>query len=250
MRGNPDRWRAVALLAILAAWAVATTGCGSTKMSGTPRTGTEQLLLTNAWDDALRGVDFTPLTGVPVYLDTQHVNAIDQGWVISSIRQAMLEQGVLLRAKPEQAQWIVEPRVGVYGTDSYSMLVGIPQVTVPPTVTGIPAGTVPEIPLIKKSDQQGIAKLAMFAYERASGRVVWRSGTMLASSNAKDIYIGGAGPFQSGTVRKRRKLTGVNIPLIHDPEPDEPTTPRRRPIASPPPMALPSSAADLESFAP
>src|SRR3954467_12256069 len=74
-------------------------GCGSTKTTGTARTGTEQLLLTNAWDDALRKVDFRPLAGVPVFLDTANVTAVDQGWVVSSLRQAMLAQGVLLKPK-------------------------------------------------------------------------------------------------------------------------------------------------------
>ena len=87
-------------------------------------TGTEQLLLTNAWDSALAKVDFRPLTGVPVYLDTTNVAAVDQGWVVSSLHQAMLTQGVLLRTKPEQAQWIVEARVGAYGTDAYNVAGG------------------------------------------------------------------------------------------------------------------------------
>ena len=102
----------VRAIATLIAIAPALAGCGSTKMTSTPRTGTEQLLLTNAWDTALRKIDFSPLTGVPVYLDTQYVTAIDQGWVVSSLRQALLSQGVMLRAKPEQAQWVVEARVG------------------------------------------------------------------------------------------------------------------------------------------
>ena len=91
----------------------------------TARTATEQMLLTNAWDTALQRVDFRPSTGVPVYLDTTNINAaIDQGWIVSSIRQAMLQQGVLLRAKPEQAQWVVEARVGAYGTNDDSWLIG------------------------------------------------------------------------------------------------------------------------------
>ena len=43
-------------------------GCGTTRMTNTARTGTEQLLLTNAWDQALNQVDFRPLVGVPVFL--------------------------------------------------------------------------------------------------------------------------------------------------------------------------------------
>src|SRR4051794_92001 len=189
-------WPLLTLAASLAA-----SGCGTVKTTGTARTGTEQLLLTNAWDSALQKVDFRPLTGVPVYLDTTNVAAVDQGWVVSSLRQAMLAQGVLLRAKPEQAQWVVEARVGAYGTDENNLLVGIPQTTIPQTVTGMPAGNIPEISLIKKSDQQGVAKLALFAYDRASGQLVWNSGTMTAKATAKDIYVGGVGPIQSGSIR-------------------------------------------------
>src|SRR3954454_2760052 len=116
-------------------------GCGSTKTSGTARTGTEQLLLTNAWDDALRKVDFRPLAGVPVFLDTANVTAVDQGWVVSSLRQAMLSQGVLLKTKAEQAQWVVEARVGAYGTDEYNYLIGVQQMNVPTVVPGIPGGS-------------------------------------------------------------------------------------------------------------
>lgn len=234
-------------------------GCGSTKMTGTARTGTEQLLLTNAWDDALRKVDFRPLAGVPVYLDSQNVTAVDQGWIVSSLRQAMLSQGVLIKPKPELAQWVVEARVGAYGTNEYNWLVGIPQTTVPAVVPGVPSGTIPEIPMIKKSDQHAVAKMALFAYDRSSGQMVWNSGTMLATTRAKDIYVGGVGPIQSGSIWKRNRKIGVNIPMISDPEMVSaagaaPKTGRvgtgSAPAFDPPTMGLPASASDLESFAP
>ena len=188
-------------------------GCGTTKTTGTTRTGTEQLLLTNAWDDALRKVDFRPLAGVPVFLDTANVTAVDQGWVVSSLRQAMLSQGVLLKPKAEQAQWVVEARVGAYGTDEYNYLIGIPQTTIPTVVPGMPGGTIPEIPFVKKSDQHAVAKMALFAYDRSSGQMVWNSGTMLSTSSAKDVYVVGVGPIQSGSIWKRNKRIGVNPTL-------------------------------------
>lgn len=232
---------------------LAATGCGTVKQTGTARTGTEQILLTNAWDDALRQIDFRPLAGVPVYLDTQFVTAVDQGWVVSSLRQAMISQGVLLRAKPELAQWIVEARVGAYGTDSYNYLIGVPQVTVPPTLAGVPTGTIPEIPLMKKSQQLAFSKMALFAYDRASGQMVWRSGTQLASADAKDVYVGGFGPISSGSIRKRNKRIGINLPMISDPTPT--ATPSGQPNSSglsdpAATMSLPASASDLESFSP
>jgi hypothetical protein len=229
-------------------------GCGTVRTTGTERSATEQLLLTNAWDSALQKVDFRPLTGVPVYLDTTNINApVDQGWIVSSIRQAMLQQGVLLRAKPEQAQWIVEARVGAYGTNDYSLLVGVPQTTVPGTFVGLPQGTIPEIPLAKRSEQQAIAKLALFAYDRASGQIVWNSGTMLDTSTAKDVYVAGVGPIQSGSIRGGTEFVGIKIPLtaeaaaVGDPGGPQSTRPAV-PFSSP--ALRQRGTLDLDAFAP
>lgn len=206
---------------ILALAALAAVGCGTVKQSGTARTGTEQLLLTNALDRAIQRIDFRPLTGVPVYLDTANVNAVDQGYVVSSLRQALLTQGALLRPKIEQAQFVVEARVGAYGTDSYDWLVGVPQTTIPQVITGMPSGTIPEIALAKKTDQLGTAKLALFAYDRASGKVVWTSGTQLDTATAKDMYLGGVGPIQSGTIRGGTQVVGIKVPLTSEDEADK-----------------------------
>lgn len=243
------------ILAALAALVSAPSwGCGTVKTTGTARTGTEQLLLTNAWDTALQKVDFRPLTGVPVFLDTSNVTAVDQGWVVSSLRQAMLMQGVLLRAKAEQAQWIVEARVGAYGTNEDSWLLGIPQVTVPPTLTGMPTGTIPKIPIAERNRQQGVAKLALFAYDRASGQLVWNSGTMQATANVKDVTIGGVGPIRSDP--NGTEFMGARVPSAKDMAPSKSRRKRGRATAptvepfEPPPMAAPPSAANLETFAP
>jgi hypothetical protein len=195
------------------------------------------------------------LTGVPVYLDTSNINAsVDQGWIVSSIRQAMLQQGVLLRAKPEQAQWIVEPRVGAYGTDDYSLLIGIPQTTVPATLTGIPQGTIPEIPLAKRSEQQAIAKLALFAYDRSSGQIVWNSGTVLDTASAKDVYVAGLGPIQSGSIRGGTEFVGIKIPLTAEGtattnDVNSPQAARSAVPFSSPALRQPNTF-DLEAFAP
>ena len=191
---------------------------------------------------------------MPVYLDTTNINApIDQGWMVSSIRQAMLQQGVLLRAKPEQAQWIVEARVGAYGTNEYGLLIGIPQTTIPGTLTGLPQGTIPEISLAKRSEQQAIAKMALFAYDRSSGQIVWNSGTMLETSTAKDVYVGGLGPIQSGTIHGGTEFVGIKIPLTAEAAPPTiPTAPSRARSAVPfsTPALRQSGTIDLDAFAP
>jgi hypothetical protein len=245
-----------ARLALAMALAAAVAGCGTVKTTNTARTGTEQLLLTDAWDQALSRIDFRPLTGVPCHLEIQHITAVDLGWVVSSLKQAMLQQGVLLRAKPEQAQWIVEARVGAYGTDQYDLLIGVPQTTVPMVIPGMPAGTIPEMSLAKRTDQHGVVKMALFAYDRASGQLVWTSGTSQSKSNAKDVYLMGAGPVQSGTIRKSTEFSGMKIPVPHDltggligqPAPEfDGTAPGE---AVPLPLPPSATAADIESFSP
>jgi hypothetical protein len=250
---NDPGWKRTEGVSLLVLAGLLTTGCGTVKTTGTARSGTEQLLLTNAWDSALQKVDFRPLTGVPVYLDTANINAsIDQGWIVSSLRQAMLQQGVLLRAKPEQAQWIVEARVGAYGTDEHNLLIGIPQTTIPATVTGVPQGTIPEIPLAKRSEQQAIAKLALFAYDRSSGQIVWNSGTLLDTANAKDVYVAGVGPIQSGSIRGGTEFVGIKLPLTSEATTQDPNSPEaaRASVPFTTPALRQSVTTDLDTFSP
>jgi len=237
---------------VLALALVSLTGCGTIKTTGTTRSGTEQLLLTQAWDSALQKVDFRPLTGVPVYLDTTNATAVDQGWIVSSIREAMLAQGVLLRTKPEQAQWVVEARVGAYGTNDKSWLLGISQTTIPPTVTGVPSGTIPELPLIKRNDQQAVAKLALFAYDRSSGQFVWSSGTMLATANTKDVFIGGLGPIHRDSTQDGAEFVGIRLPVPGQPSRNDQEAPSSygRNASSDPTAIRQLPSGDADSFMP
>src|SRR5262249_4607537 len=69
-------------LALVAA--VAAAGCGTTRVSDTQRTATEQLLVSNAVDQAVSQIDFRVLAGKPVYFDAQYLPAsTDRGYVVS-----------------------------------------------------------------------------------------------------------------------------------------------------------------------
>jgi len=201
-------------LGLILAAALLQPGCGTVRNTNTPRTGTEQILLTDAFDQALGRIDFSPLQGIPVYFDTKNIEAIDKGWVISGIREAMLLRGVRLMDKPEQASVIVEGRIGAFGTEDHNFLIGIPQMTIPVTLTGMPTGSVPEIALLKKNDQYALSKLALFGYERASGGIVWTSGTSTAYANSKNLFIGGLGPIQSGSHKKKPEFMGLVLPQM------------------------------------
>jgi hypothetical protein len=71
---------------------------------------------------------------------------------------------------------------------------------------------IPEIALIKKSDMKGVAKIAVFAYDRKSGDALWQSGLVDARSTLKDTWVLGAGPFSSGSIKRRTELAGEELP--------------------------------------
>jgi hypothetical protein len=105
------------------------------------------------------------------------------------------------------------------------------------------------MPLLKKNAQDGVAKLAMFAYDRGSGQLVWTSGTMLAKANAKDVFVLGLGPFQSGSIRNGTEFVGEKLPLGSD-RSSGGNGPKTAVPFTTPAIRQPAGAADLESFAP
>ena len=208
------RW--LALVLVLSASA----GCGTTRITDTQRTATEQLLVSNAVDQAVSELDFRHLAGKTVYFDPQYLDGVtDRGYVISSIRQHLLACGCILKEDRGQAEYVVEARSGGIGTDRHSLLIGVPQMNLPTILPGQPS-SIPEIPVAKKTDQKGVAKIAVYAYNRRTGRPAWQSGVVQQESTAKDTWILGVGPIQRGTIRKGTEFAGapIRIPLVNNDE--------------------------------
>jgi len=207
---------------LLVAWAALVAllaGCGTTKWSDSPRTATEQLLVSDAIDRAISEIDFSALANTRVYLDTRFIiTALDQNYVISTMRQHMLASGCIIMDKADEATYVVEMRAGSLGTNRQDLLFGMPSTTLP-TVGLLPTGaaTIPEIALVKRTNQQGVCKIAVFAYDRRSGRPVWQSGNRQVASRAKDIWVMGAGPFQRGTIYDGTAFAGerFSVPLVN-----------------------------------
>jgi hypothetical protein len=196
------------------------TGCGTTKWSDSPRTATEQLLVSDAIDRAISEIDFSALADKNVYLDSRFIiTTLDQNYVVSTLRQHMLASGCIIKDKPEEASYVVEVRTGSLGTNRQDLLFGVPSTTLP-TAGLLPVGaaTIPEIALVKRTNQQGVCKIAVFAYDRMSGRPVWQSGNRKVASRAKDIWVAGAGPFQRGTIYDGTAFAGEKfaVPLVAD----------------------------------
>lgn len=209
-------------------------GCGTT----TSRTGTEQLLISDAVDKAVDKIDFSALEGIKVYLDSRYISSlrtnlfIDSNYVTSSLRQQLTAAGALIQDDREQATLIVEPRVGALGADGNDVTYGVPQSGALSSAVSVVSGStlpvIPEISLGRTDAQSGVAKLVVFAYDRESREPVWQSGLAKAESTSSNTWILGAGPFQRGSIHEGVRFAGRKIdppPLAHAYRPFEATEP-------------------------
>jgi hypothetical protein len=195
-------WTAPFVAICLAALA----GCGTTRSSDSMRTATEQLLISDAIDRAVQTIDFQPLASQSVFLDDVRLKeVVDREYLVSTLRQHLLASGCTIKNNRNEADFIVEVRAGAVGTDRNDLLFGIPATNVPQIVPlqGVPSA-IPEVPLAKRRDQRGVAKISMFAYHRESGKPVWQSGVAARESSSNDVWLFGAGPFQYGSILKER----------------------------------------------
>lgn len=199
-------------------------GCGTTLS----RTATEQLLASDAVDRSIANIDFRDLSEKKVYFDTQYlktvkgVGFVNADYIVSSLRQQMVAAELLLQDKKEDADYIIEARVGTLGTNGHEVTYGMPQsasfntalntaASMVPTMPAIPS--MPELSFAKKNAELAAAKMSLFAYHRESKRPVWQSGVAQATSSAKDTWVFGAGPFQSGTIYDHPQFAGNQLRL-------------------------------------
>lgn len=225
-------------------------GCGTTKWSDTGRTATEQLLISTAVDKAINEINFEPLAGKSVFFDSQYVQGVtDEHYVVGSLLQQMLSHGCALKETRDQADYIVVARAGAVGTNRHDVMVGVPSINLPVVgaMAGVPS-SIPEIPFAKTTEQQGVAKIALFAYNRKSGRAVWQSGVFPVASYAKDSWILGAGPFQRGSIYDGTRFAGSRLIKPFRAKPDEASNKPKIPITAEVVFEEPASLA--ESSAP
>ena len=182
-----------------------------------------------------RGHRFAPLAGKAVYFDTKYlvvvkgVGFVNAEYVTSALRQQMLASGCLLQDKPEDAEYVVEARIGALGTDAHDVTYGIPPSSgiaqAAEMLPNVPRVPIPDISFARKEDLLGASKVAVFAYHRETKIPVWQSGISVATSNARDTFVLGVGPVQDGTIYHGTHFAGsrMQIPLLSGKQQDPPT---------------------------
>ncbi len=181
--------------AILSLLMCAVAGCSSSKVSHTPRTATEQMLISNAVDQSLANIDFAPFAGRRVFLEEKYMDSVDKSYILASVRHQLMRQGCTLADKKEDSEITIEARSGGVGTDSNELFVGIPEVTVPGMLT------LPEVRLVNRNSLTGTAKIGLVAYSSTSGEAIGEGGLSLAQSDRNDWFVLGVGPYQNGSLK-------------------------------------------------
>jgi hypothetical protein len=197
-------WAAMACLAV-----VVTAGCGTTRWTDSARTATEQMLTSDAIERAVMQVDATSLSGRKVFLDVSALDSTtDRLYLSSSLRHQLLACGVGLAENRTDAEVIVEARAGAIGTNRDELMVGIPATNL--TVMGF-GGVIPEMSAAKRTDQEAVAKITLFAYDRETGMPLWQSGVQNVASRTHDRWYFGAGPFKTGDINDNPRFAGIRL---------------------------------------
>jgi hypothetical protein len=188
--------RAQSFLALLslAIWA----GCATTRYTDTSRTAMEQMLISNAVDQALDRVEFPQLAGQSVFIEEKYIECVDKAYVLGCVRHRVLAGGARLADKADNADIVLEIRSGGVGTDKVETFYGMPAMAVP----GPLPISLPEVKLLGRSTQSGTAKLGIVAYHAKEKKAIGSGGMALARSHDHSWTVLGMGPYFRGEVRE------------------------------------------------
>jgi hypothetical protein len=146
-------------------------GCTTARSTAPLRTATEQLLISTAADRAAQQLALGIPAGTKVFVDSRYFQGYDDGYALAAIRTQMLKSGLMVVDDRALAEAVVMVSSGALSTDQNSLLIGLPQLTVP----YLPAGnsvTVPEIALFKQAEEKGVAKFVATGYDAKTGKLI------------------------------------------------------------------------------
>jgi hypothetical protein len=162
------------------------TGCVTDRQTDTPRTATEELLISNAADRAAEAISKAMPPNEKMFLDTTDFDATDGKYAIGAVRDALLHRNDTLVDKKVDADLVVELRSGALATNDHEMLIGIPSLTLPIPLAG--AVSTPKVALYDDTTQLGVAKFAATGIDPKTGALVASSAPQFGVAH-KSKYI-------------------------------------------------------------
>jgi hypothetical protein len=197
-----------------------TTGCSSVRITDPPRTADEEFLLTEAARRSIAQLSLDALRDRAIWIESgfafpttqplEHAYSggevrqprFEELFVIAELRARMLRSGVRLAQSREDAQVILEIRIGAVSTNREEFLLGLPGITFPSSTgtSGDIATLTPEIAVLKRTTRRGFASIAFVAYWADSGELLTLSGPFVGRSIRKDSWLCGFGPTTAGDI--------------------------------------------------
>jgi hypothetical protein len=162
------------------AFALVLGGCTTERVTEPQESATEQLLVSNAVDHAVNGLDPGLPRGSKSFVDAQYVDTTPSDhmryprYFVGMVRDRLLRSGLQLVDDRKSADVVLELRSGAQSIDHDTFMVGLPSLTIPVPLSG--TVNTPEIALFKKDRRNGIAKLSITAYRQHDGALAASTG--------------------------------------------------------------------------
>lgn len=164
-------------VAIFIVAALILTGCTSEEVTAPPESATEQLLLSQATDEALAHANLGIFAGRKVYFDFTYFDSYKAKYAQGTIRDAFSRAGALIAPDSKSADVIVEARSGALSGETNSAFLGIPAVPIPiPFTSAVP--TTPQVSVYESEEQLAYAKIVLLAYDNKTRAHVYSSGSL------------------------------------------------------------------------
>lgn len=176
----PTPFRALAILIL----ALSVNACTVARVTQPDRVATEQLLYSRAMDRLSEALAIEIRDDTKVYVEEKYVEGTDTKYLVASIRDRVLRAGGLLASSRDDADLVLEPRVGAASIDRKTVLLGIPGFEIPVPLAG--PLEFPELALFKRDRQQGVVKLAMTSYDARTGALKKSSNPVFSFSERTD----------------------------------------------------------------
>lgn len=155
---------------LAAASLLALAACSGVRETQPGRTATEQLLFSVAAERAADQLALDIPAGKKVFIDLSYIEGTDSKYLAGTLRDRVLRRGAAIVDARDQADLVIEPRVGAISVDRDWTTMGTREFDVPIPLAG--DLSVPEIAFYKRDTQQGVVKIAATSYERESGQLV------------------------------------------------------------------------------
>jgi hypothetical protein len=129
---------------------------------------------------------------------------VNADYVISGLRQALFAAHCQLVDTRDEADIIIEPRLGTLGNNGHEVVYGLPQTNSLAQASATLARSrllppLPELSVGRSHFQFGLAKVAVFAYDRKTREPVWQSESR--NRRARPRMLGLSGQVRSNVAR-------------------------------------------------